>query len=202
MLSKTHAFLFIHVPKTGGNALQTALLPFSDDQMALLAPHHDGVDRFEIRSPSLDIHKHSTLDDYRRQLDPDLFQRLTKITCVRNPWDRCVSFFFSPHRGQVTWSATAFEDFIRGTVQPHAHYLALDGQTSNPFDHMDVVLRFENLDADFADLCLQLGVAAKGLQRVNVSRREDYRSYFTSQSLIDLVNEKFEPEIMRFGYDF
>lgn len=202
MLSTTYNFLFIHVPKTGGNSIQKALLPFSDDHMALIAPHHDGIDRFEIRSPLLGVHKHSGLQDYRRQLDPDVFARLTRVTCVRNPWERCASFFFSPHRGPVVWSPDAFEDFIRTTVHPHAHYLALDGQAGDPFDHVDVVLRFERLALDFAGLCDRLGIGPAMLPRVNVSRRGDYRSYFTTQSLIDSVADKFAPEIVRFNYTF
>lgn len=94
MLSSKYKFLFIHIPKTGGNSIQQILLPFSDDRMVLLQPHHNEIDRFEIRSDKLDIHKHSNLEDYRRQLHPDVFLRLFKFACVRNPWDRCVSFFF------------------------------------------------------------------------------------------------------------
>lgn len=200
MLSTSHAFLFIHVPKTGGNALQKALLPFSDDKMALIAPHHDGVDRFEVRSPVLDIHKHSTLQDYRRQLSPEVFKRLTKVTCVRNPWDRCVSFFFSPHRGPVSWSEAAFEAFVRTKVAPHSAYLALDGCPGDPFNNVDRVLRFEQLHEDFPALCHQLGIACPELPRLNVSVRDAYQTYYPTQTLIDLVAEKFAPEIARFGY--
>ena len=202
MISNDHNFLFIHVPKTGGNSIQKALLPFSDDHMALVAPHHDGIDRFEIRSPSLDIRKHSSLEDYRRQLDPKIFARLTKVTCVRNPWDRCASFFFSPHRGAVNWSPAAFEDFIRMTVHPHSYYLALEGRVDDSFSNIDVFLRFERLAADFATLCDRLGIERTALPRVNVSNREAYRSYFTTQSLVDLVAEKFAYEIALFDYDF
>lgn len=34
MLSLAHAFLFIHVPKTAGNAITQASLPFSEDRRA------------------------------------------------------------------------------------------------------------------------------------------------------------------------
>ncbi len=202
MLSTTYNFLFIHVPKTGGNSIQKVLLPYSDDQLVLVLPHHDGIDRFEIRSNRLSIHKHSSLQDYCAQLEVEEFSRLLKITSVRNPWDRCVSFFFSKHRGAVEWSPAAFEGFIHNTVHPHASYLALEAQACNPFDHVDVVLRFERLSQDFASLCNSLGIYAAELPRLNASSRGDYRSYFTTQRAIDLVADKFALEIARFGYDF
>jgi hypothetical protein len=200
--SSAYDFLFIHVPKTGGNSIQNALLPFSDDRLVLLSPHHDGVERFEIQSPDLDIRKHSSLEEYRAQLAPEAFERATKVTCVRNPWDRCVSFFFSPHRGPVTWSPEAFDAFIRSSVHPHAHYLALDGRPGDPFEAVDVILRFERLAEDFAGLCGRLGIGPATLPHVNASRRGEYRSYFVDEGTIDLVAEKFAPEIARFGYAF
>lgn len=202
MLSSSCNFIFIHVPKTGGNSIQKALLPYSDDRIALIGSHHDGIDRFEIRSPEFDIHKHSTLEDYRRQLDPERYSRLMKVTCVRNPWDRCVSFYFSPHRGAMKWSAQGFSDFIRNTVHPHSHYLSLGDQNNDPFDNVDMVLKYENLEMDFRALCARLGLIDIALPRLNASVRDNYRSYFAQEDLIELVAEKFAPEIDRFGYCF
>ena len=167
MLSTRFRFLFIHTPKTGGNAIQRVLLPFSDDEMALVHPHHDGLDRFEIRSGTLSIHKHSTLQDYKAQLPPEVFAGLFKFTCVRNPWDRCVSFFFSPHRGPVTWSPAAFHAFIEDQVAPSTHYLAIGGDHDRAFDNLDAVLRFESLDADFSALCVRIGVHSTSLPIAN-----------------------------------
>lgn len=202
MLSIKNNFLFIHVPKTGGNSLQHVLLPYSEDEKVVAAPFQDGINRFGIRSPSLNIQKHSSLEDYRKQLDPAIFSRLLKITCVRNPWDRCVSFFFSPHRGQVTWSPGAFEAFIKSSVIPHHDYLALQDQQADPFDNIDVALRFESLDEDFKALCQKIGIPSVKLPKVNASTREHYRSYYKDTHTIDLVAEKFSLEITRFGYSF
>ena len=202
MLSTRFNFLFIHTPKTGGNAIQRVLLPFSDDEMALVQPFHDGIDRFEIRSPVLNIHKHSSLQDYQRQLPPEVFARVFKFTCVRNPWDRCVSFFFSPHRGKVEWSPDAFHSFIADHVAPQSDYLALQGQSCSPFDNLDTVLRFETLHADFVALCQRLGLACAALPVANASRRGPYQQYYGNPATADLVRQKFAPEIERFGYRF
>ncbi|MBW4972261.1 sulfotransferase family protein [Roseovarius mucosus] len=202
MLSSSFNFIFIHVPKTGGNSIQKALLPYSDDRIALIGPHHDGINRFEIRSPEFEIHKHATLEDYRRQLDQERYARLIKVTCVRNPWERCVSYYFSPHRGAVVWSEQDFANFISNTVHPHAHYLTLDGLKSDPFDNVDVILKYETLEMDFKALCGRLGLGDVALPRLNASVRDTYRSYFVRDDVIELVAEKFAPEIDRFGYSF
>jgi hypothetical protein len=202
MLSLAHRFLFIHIPKTAGNAIQRALLPFSEDQMVLTATHQDGVERFEIRSPQLEIHKHSALAEYRAQLPREQFDGLFKFTCVRNPWERCVSFFFSPHRGPVEWSPEAFEDLVDRQVQPANHYLQITGDETDPFANVDAVIRFERLEADFAAVCQRIELGPLPLPRINASARSDYRRYYRDDGIIERVARRFAPEIERFGYKF
>jgi len=202
MLSTEYQFLFIHVPKTAGNSVHRALLPFSDDHMVSLNAKQDKIQRFEIRSPNLPIEKHSTLSDYRAQLPRKQFEALLKISCIRNPWDRCVSFFFSPHRGIVEYSPEAFEAFIDHIVAPSHQYLKLSDDDADPFNNIDFTLRFEHLEKDFALLCEHLGLPPIPLPRVNVSSREEYRYYYKAQNTRDLVAQKFALEIERFGYSF
>ncbi|WP_419226892.1 sulfotransferase family 2 domain-containing protein [Alteromonas sp. OM2203] len=202
MLSTKHKFLFIHIPKTGGNAIQKVLLPFSDDKMVFTNDMHDGIDRFEIRSQSIDIHKHSSLEDYRSQMDKPTFEELLKIACVRNPWDRCVSFFFSPHRGSVEWSENEFEAFIQSTVKPHAHFLKTSANATNYFDNIDFYIRFEHISEDFKTLCEKLQIDNLQLPHINKSNRQSYQRYYQNKKTIDLVADIFQDEIERFQYTF
>ena len=202
MISLKHKFLFIHVPKTAGNSIQRVLLPFSGDKIALLAPHHDGVNHFDIRSPTLDIHKHSSLSEYQAQLRPDLFESLFKFSCTRNPWDRCVSFFFSPHRGLVKWSPKEFERFIVDNVRQTDAYLQLSDGRQNPFENVDSVIHFENLNDDLEKVCQHLGIQGSQLPRINESNRSDYRRYYETDHLVEIVASKFKLEIETFGYRF
>lgn len=57
MLSTSHNFLFIHVPKTGGNSLQNVLSEYADDKIVRLSPYQDGVERFEVRSGRYDTER-------------------------------------------------------------------------------------------------------------------------------------------------
>lgn len=202
MLSLAHRFLFIHVPKTAGNAVHRALLPFSEDRMELVGPHQDGVERFEIRSPTIEMHKHLSLAEYRARLSPAQREGLFTFCGVRNPWDRCVSFFFSPHRGAVDWSPEAFETFVRDEVRPVEDYLALGPKDPDPFGNVDAVLRFEHLERDFAEVCRRIGIAAPDLPRANAGRHADYRTYYRTDRMIERVATKFAAEIRRFGYGF
>ncbi len=202
MLSTKHNFLFIHIPKTGGNAIQKVLLPFSDDNMVFTNDMHDGIDRFEIRSPNISIHKHSTLEDYRSQLNEKTFDSLMKITCVRNPWDRCVSFFFSPHRGPVDWSEVKFAEFIKTTVKPHAHFLKTTSNSVSYFDNIDFYIRFEQINEDFSALCKRLQINHLQIPHINRSNRQSYHQYYSNKQTVDLVADIFRDEIERFQYTF
>jgi hypothetical protein len=201
MISSAKKFLFIHIPKTAGNSIQRLLATYSEDRIVRLSAHQDGIERFEVRSDTLNIHKHSVLSDYRDQLDDAVFKSLFKFTCIRNPWDRCVSHFFSPHRGEVEWSPETFSAFIQNDVGVAEHFVRL-GEEPDPFDNMDMILRFENLDSDLARLTRRLKLKTGALSRLNRAKRSEYRDYYYSQELIDMVAEKFQNEISRFGYAF
>jgi Sulfotransferase family len=141
LISLAHNFLFVHIPKTAGNSIQNVLRTYSEDKIVRLAPHQDGIERFEVRSDKFNIHKHSTLQDYRAELGDEVFQRLFKFTSVRNPWDRMVSFYFSPHRGPVSWNREQFAKLIAQIPPVTAHVFLEGGSNSKPscFNNMDIL---------------------------------------------------------------
>lgn len=204
MLSTERSFLYLHIPKTGGNSIQDALRSYSDDRLVSLAPHQDGVERFELRSDRYRTQKHSTLGDYLREYGPVLFDSLYRFSCARNPWDRVVSFYFSPHRGRVQWSRDDFLGFVP-TVPPMQHYLALPGDGAPTLDaavkNVHRLLRFERLQADFDEVCALLDIKPILLPHRNRSTRRNYRDYYDDASRA-LVGERFHDEVRLFEYAY
>ena len=200
MISLQKHFLFVHIPKTAGNSIQTALRDYSEDQLVALRKEQDGIERFGLRNPNYKIKKHSTLAEYRDALGNEQFRSLYKFSCVRNPWDRMVSYYFTPTQSPETWDRKKFRKMISKIVSV-ADYLRLDQDDEDPFTNVDYIMRFENLAQDFRTVCGKVGISAATLPRYNRSNREHYSKYYDYE-LRELVRTQFAAEIERFGYTF
>ena len=198
-----HNFLFVHIPKTAGNSIQNVLKAYSEDKIVCLAPHQDGLERFEVRSDKFNIHKHSTLQDYQAELGDDIFQRLFKFTTIRNPWDRMVSYYFSPHRGHVSWDREQFTKLVAQISPTSTHIFLADKDNPQPncFNNIDFFIRYENLNDDFKKVCELIEIPWRPLPIRNQSKRQLYSIYYDDE-LIALVKDKFSEEIHYFNYEF
>jgi hypothetical protein len=200
MISFQKRFLFVHIPKTAGNSIQSILREYSEDELVALRDEQDGVERFGLRNPKYKIRKHSTLADYRVALGEDQFDDLYKFTCVRNPWDRMVSYYFTPTQNTGAWDRKKFRKVIAKAL-PVADYLRLDQDQEDPFANVDYIMHFENLADDFRIVCETLGLSPATLPQYNRSTREHYSKYYDAE-LRELVRMRFAAEIERFGYTF
>jgi hypothetical protein len=200
MISFQKRFLFVHIPKTAGNSIQSILRHYSEDEIVALRAEQDGIERFGLRNPNYTIKKHSTLAEYRAALGEARFRDLYKFTCVRNPWDRMVSYYFGTTQLVETWNRKEFRKLILKALSVR-DYLQLDKGEADPFGNIDYITRFENLADDFGAVCARLGIPAAPLPQYNRSKREHYSKYYDAE-LCELIRKRFAPEIDRFGYAF
>ena len=211
MISSSHRFIYLHAPKTGGNSIQTLLLPLSDDKK-IFGGQRDGFDRFEVKG-SITDQKHARLSDYAEKLGDKLLDYATLIS-VRHPLNRAVSFYFSPHRwirqlpgrsgkgayaaGEVFWSLEDFERSIK-EMSPMVDFLKIGDKPKQP----DFVIRFEAINDDFKRCVEALGLSAHvaELPHVNKSIAPDLVGQaLANHDVKRLVEEHFSEDFDFFGY--
>lgn len=188
MLSSAYKFIFLHVPKTGGNAIQTKLLPLSEDHQ-VTNMSQDGFHRFGVKGP-VTPRKHAVLSEYFDILGDDLNSYKIAIS-HRPPFERMVSLYFSGHRwtaSEPVWSEEQFIDLAKKTPTT-ADFLRIKGKIVQP----DFVLRFDELQVDFASLveALSLPLQSTILPTLNSSAAtsEMVKSVLSDKNLRDIVNE-------------
>ena len=195
MISTTKSFLFIHPPKVAGNSIQDALLPYSDDKK-IIKSGQDGIERFGIVNSQYGFCKHSKIKEYKQKLDELTYNSLYRFSILRNPWDRLISYYFSPHRRQQTWNRDDFIRFIE-TVPSILDYLKDDNDKID----VDFLACFERLQEDFNKVCCRIGIAPKQLANRNRSNRDHYTSYYDND-LVNLVGNKYKEEIELGEYEY
>ena len=214
MISESKNFIFIHIPKTGGNSIQSILQKYSEDQIITKAKYQDGIERFEIGNKNYNYRKHAKLIDYKKELKPELYKGMFKFAVVRNPWDRLISYYFSPHRGIKEFDRNNFKKMINQIpilgyftteiklTDRVKNKLGLNYKVYRSLDKdVDFYIRFENIEEDFKELCRKLDIPFESLPRYNKSEKNHYSSYYDNE-LIELVAKKFKQEIDFFKYEF
>lgn len=215
MISIQKKFLFIHVPKTGGNSIQNILWDYSEDDIVTRAKHQDGVERFDVRNKKYNTRKHSTLSHYKSVLDANTYRSLFKFVTIRNPWDMMVSYYFSPHRGTIEWDRNDFVSFVNN-MSTLRHYICEKSLLEQSLTKLgiyrtignrlidsdvDFLIRFEHLSDDFSLVCEKLDIPHSPLPIRNKSDRAHYSKYYDDE-LCEIVRQKFIEEITFGNYSF
>jgi len=215
LISIKNNFLFIHIPKTGGNSIQNILKDYSEDEIICKNDLQDGIERFEITNDNYHIFKHARLSHYKTILNSTVYNELYKFAVIRNPWDRMVSLYFSPHRGVHDWSRDDFIDVIKKAPKTYAFVLERNWieitlskfgfdanlQKKKINQDIDYFIRFENMDSDFKFVCTKLGIPYVPLPKVNASQRNAYHQYYDAETR-EMVRKKYIDDIEYFGYKF
>lgn len=206
IVSHLHRFIFVAMPKTGTHSVRQALRehlgPQDIEQVGLFVNK-----RFPYDDIARITHGHLSVRQVRPYLGDAVCDGYLKFTFVRNPFDRFVSYcaFMTRQNG-------AFERDPKGTMRrilfdmrplDHVHFQPQHTLLTDAAGalEMDVVCRVERMQADYDALCARIGIPARALDKVNSSRRGDYREYY-DQALIDGVAELYAGDLALFDYRF
>jgi hypothetical protein len=172
--------LFIHVARTGGTSIESALV---EQDWWVIEPWT----------------KHISARQARERYG----ESYTTFSVVRNPWERVVSMWATKWWHQVSnlGDDCTFEVFIK-SLKPHPcerynslHYHEILNEK------LDFVLRFEKLQQDFDNMLSSVGIGNIPLRHLERREHEHYRSIYGERER-HLIAASFAKDISTFGYDF
>lgn len=186
MIDPVRKLLFIHIARTGGTSVETALA---------------GRDWWQIDPQS----KHISASQARILYGEDNWRSHTKFSIVRNPWDRLVSMWSTGWWNEQTQQREIYPSTIKEfvlTLAPHPHerYASLHYHSILDQD-LDFILRFEHLQCDFSSMLTSINAPDICLPHVESRVRDHYRTYFDEESA-SLVADLFQQDIQTYGYSF
>lgn len=185
--------IFIHIPKNAGTSVLKAL----------------GADKSRW---------HRSCEDYK-MANSKRFKEYFKFSIVRNPYDRVVSIYEYLASGGNQKPADlrvsegvrslSFEEFvvdyldefkIHEILVARPQYLFLCDSVGKI--QVDFVARYENLDADIAEVFRRLKAVPSQLGALNVSGREGWKEYYCSQKTLERVENLYRKDFEIFDYAY
>lgn len=219
LISQRHNFIFIHIPKSAGTSVASALTPFATSSFRLkmnliqekLLYYSKG--RFPVKKPNPWVtpsgyRAHIGAPELISNIGRDVFKSYFSFAIVRNPWSREVSRYNFVLK--ATWHPShqyykgfgSFDNFIKwfcssGEIRCQKDFIySEDGELLVNF-----VGRFERLERDFDFICSRIGISTS-LPKLNTSSRtKPYQDYYNVETK-ELVRRTFEPDIRLFEYDY
>lgn len=190
MINHNHKFIFIHIPKTGGTSLEY----------------------FFCKNEEVP-HKHFNATSCKRHFSQQ-WDNYFKFSIVRNPWDKVVSQWCMQKKryGNSIKSFKQFVEVPQGfPLQPQLWYLSEPSCISyNSIinyvqGNIDFILRFENLQEDFNNLCSHLNINPQKLPHrfssSSIRNSVPYQDFYDDESK-EMVRRIYNIDIEYFKYEF
>lgn len=215
LLSLKYNFLFVHIAKTGGTSVRSALSRYRYRGLyglpMFIANKLDQVTGHRIGAK---FPRHAKAIAAKEMLPAELYGGLFKFVFVRNPWDLQVSSFFHirRERPEVVAKVDTFEQFIRLKFDPERPWnYMLDTSKELQRDYVvdlhgnlivDFIGHYESLQEDFDAVCERIGVPRVALpHKRKAEGRDDFRRYYNDETA-EIVAAHYRPDIETFGYRF
>lgn len=215
---KQHRLVHIHIPKTGGTAIEEQFFQLDD-----MTWSNDSWLGEVQRDGRWYEYQHLTNIEFRRLSDGE-FDDFTAFAAIRDPYSRLVSEYLwrssiaNANPDSFLQSFDTFDAFVRAIphdidtnwdqliasadmptanllihTRPQYHYLVDDSHTINPSIRL---LRYEHLKDDLEDFFAPLQITNTVV--VNPAKR-DVGDYFTDET-ISIVNERYQADFARLAY--
>jgi hypothetical protein len=227
MISKAHKTIFIHIPKAGGQSIETMFLNTIGLQWESRAELLLRKKNPEEKGPYRLAHLRAR--DYvgYGYIDEQQFDDYFKFTFVRNPYKRVFSLYNFLGFSKIISLKTFIEKVLLDKIESDQYFFRT--QYDYVYDHegnpmTDFIGKLETIDQDIQEVILRAGLNNAILPHVNKSRGEwkralsilfenpmlisnlrlsnsnNFEKVFTD-SLKDKVYQLYKNDFIHFGYD-
>lgn len=206
MISNLYCCIFVHIPRTGGNSIETILWPGERTEEDLWMGF---VNKYENKYQTGGL-QHLFARHIREEVGAGIFDRYFKFSMVRNPWDKAVSqYSYMKRRPDLREyiglsEGDCFKKYLerigqKKHVQWESQYKFITDEHGELM--VDFVGRYEDYQAVVSALLKHLGFAEMAIPRTNAADRAEYQQYYDGES-IETVAELYARDIELFNYTY
>ncbi len=226
IVSQSHKFVFVHIPKNAGTTVETLLMdhldPAQDLHVSEGATLPDNREAFGIGEDAK-LLKHITSHRLRRALYNGLYDQFFSFAFCRNPYSRCYSAYtFAVRRAQADqrretkfgedsdrdrskFLTRSFDDICANLPEIAKEHRLFRPQTfwlREP-DSVDYVGRLEHLAEDMRAIYTHLGLPLQQLDHIPTENQKAAKGAWKEMSLSaqSAIREFYASDFDRFGYD-
>lgn len=209
IVSHKHKFIYIHPHKCAGTSITESLIPDLGEDDVVVGVTDDGK-KLDTEKGKWRNCKHAGASHIKTNVGKDVWADYFKFSFVRNPFDRCVSWYFwflqkcgEDNRHVKNIREMTFNEFIASDDFNHirqkfsfSNQVCIEGVPQTNY-----VGYFETLQRDFDNVCSIIGLKKRKLEKYNATKRSLHGSYYSEKS-IELVSQFFPEDIRMHNYTF
>lgn len=217
IISTSHKFIFVHVPKTAGWSMMDTLRPFSRPEKRTLLRSLSRRLPFRESVAQAHFRVHETAAAMAAKLGRDVWDQYFSFAVVRNPFDHAVSHYeyLKQHRSESVarrFRTMSFREYLDDRLKrpflKHTIFVRMPDQAHFLVDArggiaVDKVLRFEALRMEWPKLTEEIGLQGTELLYVNKTKAKSadrkLGSYY-DDATFSLVKRIYHRDFDLFGY--
>lgn len=211
MISDQHRTIFIHIPKTAGQSIETLFLnnlglSWEERHHLLLRPNQNSA----FGPPRL---AHLSLTEYLtcNYISRIKFDSYFKFSFIRNPWDRAVSIYKYITKGNRPFCEFLRKELTNKNSPLFYFYRPQSDFIIDPHGRLktNFIGKFETINRDILLIKNRLGLQGN-LKHINASKlksmpqlqeQKPYQAFYDSNTK-RMIEEFYGQDIKSFGYKF